>query len=362
MKKVLSASLLAILSASLVACGGSGGSSTSNQSTQSQISQQNQSNESNLENNTADNNSTTNSNTQQKYEEMLAQSKIAVVPELLLPETKGSQIDAFIFAGVAGKLSDNNYLSSIEQPKPYIANFAICNSNSTCYDNATGKDLLTGQVQFEIQPTKDGKLSVENAKLLQFNKSNFNLQSSPYRVSTSQIITELTGSIQEVSAEKRSFKLSLSTTDNSLVINDLIIAFSAGGGWFTSVSDGVFMSGVRQSAPDNHEIPTDVFTEFKQTNSQGIAFTDKFKGNTGTYDFTINDSPSDLKDFVLDTKSGNFVQVADGTLLYGFKESNDLVTKTAGVFVIDPTATFASGYHKSYPAFTTNVNVILQKN
>lgn len=367
MKKVLSASILAILSASLIACGGSG-SSESGTITPPQTQPNNPKADNNTKNseNSENLNNEKNPKTKQNVEDMLPQSKLMVTPEPTLPIISQPANKPVVFAGLPAELKYNNYLSSAEQPKTYVANYAICDSN--CMKESKG--LITGQLEFNIEP-KDGKLTLTNIKLNQLHQSDFDLVGQTQAtIKPEMVMPKLTGTISSVDEKRRIFKLDFKKENNEVFLQNIKIAFSEKGGWFTSIAGkdaDFFMAGARKATGDDKQVlaNTALFDSFDEKEKTGSVYTitdrsgEVFNDKTFKYNFKENFSKAQYRDFTRDGKQGKFANISDGTFVYGFKGDRSDAIQNTGYFVIDPTGNFAVGVEKT-STFTSNNYIFLQ--
>jgi len=308
--------------------------------------------------------------------EMLAQAKLAATSESKLTTSLFKKGTTFSFGDEAGKLAYQDFLDSPEEPKKYIANLIIC--NSTCYKDDTA--LKTMQIQFSIVPQSNGVMKVENLRYSLLDENTFDLYAiqQPLRSlinsnrTLEKSVTSST-SFEVLDENHRIFEFSIygDPFKDELSISKLKIAFSPHGQWFSSISQDVLMVGTRVTNQTNiSSIPV----LEKNHLFSGVAFNSDYtmQEKINFFDFNLNQySYMKTRKFssMFDRekiKHGLYTPIGKTNAFgYGYTVStgeysigDNPVHFKAGVFVIDPSGTFALGIEQRQNS--KDVSFILQ--
>ena len=267
----------------------------------------------------------------------------------------------FTFGGAERKLAYQDFLTSSEQAKTYIASLIIC--NGSCYKDATA--LKTAQIQFNIVPQSNGSMHIENLKYRLLDENTLDLyaiQQPQSSLMTSNRIAEsridIPTSFEMLDENRRIFEFSIegNPLKDEISFSKLQIAFSEHGQWFTSLSQDVLMAGTRVVDQTSYN-PLTGFSKARAFS--GIAFNldQSMQEQFNTFDVaSYKDTYMSTKKFssmfnASTIKHGLYSPIGKSNAFgYGYTENSaefslgdNAVYRTAGVFVIDPSATFALG-------------------
>lgn len=373
MKILLPLSLTSLLF--LSACGGGSGGSDAN-SHAAPVVVQTIPNQSNSEN--------TDAHSEQHTEPVNTALGLEMQQQAEQPATREYQLDypvykkggSFIFGGDAAKLAYKDYLHSASQNKTYVANIALCNGQCDRDD----VEIKTAQIQFNIVPTAEGTLKVENLLYRQLDENKFNLytvQQPLQPLMNSNVVTESTiqreSTLAILDADKRIFTFSLAgdVFKGEVNISNLKLAFSPNGQWFTSMSQDVFVAGTRLD-PDRNGAEVSRLVASNDLGGVSFNLDGKMVDDLKSYYFeSYKHTYMIPKRFRSRTnqdaeKHGLFTPIGHtNSFGFGYSENgkefslnDNPVYQSAGIFVVDPSENFAIGVESR--RFTQNVNILLQ--
>ena len=309
--------------------------------------------------------------------DMQQQAELSATREYQLDYPVYKKGDHFIFGGDAAKLAYKDYLHSASQNKTYLANIALCNGQCDRDD----VEIKTAQIQFNIVPTAEGKLKVENLLYRQLDENKFNLytvQQPLQPLLNSNVVTESTiqrdSTLTELDADQRIFSFSLAgdVFKGEVDIRNLKLAFSPNGQWFTSMSQDVLVAGTRLDA-DRQDAEVSSLVASKYLGGVSFGLDGKMLDDLKSYYFESYKYtymiPKKFRSRINQDaeKHGLFTPIGQtNTFGFGYSENgkefslnDNPVYQSAGILVVDPSESFAIGVESR--RFTQNVNILLQR-